>query len=359
MYLLLYLLFIIILLFNKKKDNLHILIIAFIGIIIYNHPYCPDYQNYENVYNYIIKGYKYLDTGVGWYYVCLFFSKLGISFRLFKTLISVISLLLINHTISSLLNKINQRYYWGCYLIFPVLIHCVQFRFLLALAIILFGLKKISSNNKIDIFYSLILLISAYLIHSSCAFILAVYLILNIKIFKKYIKLLVAVIFIVSLIIILNPLLNHIVIEFMSHFVNLVRIERYFTTENAVSSIYSIIFGLITIYINYKPLNDLIKDKRIENMDNKFKNLIIFANKLALLDLLIVPLLLFDSNFNRLLQISIMITNVALLLLKQHGTDNLHVLKIKLNIIDYMVITSIFYFLIFIPKNTVFFTMLK
>ena len=84
-------------LFPKKIKWYDALIIIFIIAISIFGKNVADFQNYKRAYTCIEEGRRYLDLGIGWYYLC----KIGTIFRLsyiqFKVLITVISYVLINN----------------------------------------------------------------------------------------------------------------------------------------------------------------------------------------------------------------------------------------------------------------------
>ena len=53
MYLLLYIALIAFGFFCRKSKYFSIFVIVFVALIVYMHPKCPDYANYNNVYKYI------------------------------------------------------------------------------------------------------------------------------------------------------------------------------------------------------------------------------------------------------------------------------------------------------------------
>ena len=276
---------------------------------------------------------------------------------MFKTIICGISLLLINHTVKEFLDGKNKNYFLAISLIFPFLIQFIQFRFFLATSIIVFNYKNLSVKNVKKIFLSIFSLTIASLIHSSYFFFLIIYLILLINPLRKHIKIALVVIFTLTVCLILY---KNVLIELVSHFINVVRINRYFTVKNEKSNILYMFLSFIAIYINYKPLSLIIKNGKINNIsDENAKNAILTVNKLSLLSVLLIPLMTFDVNFIRVLQLPIILSNISLLICKTNQINDFTLFRKKIKIWDALFLNSIFYFIIFIPKLLVFWGMLK
>ncbi len=84
---------------NNKFKFFDLIVIAFFAILVYLITDVADYENYQNVYNWIAAGNFYKDTGLGWYYICKVGGLFGLTFRQMKCLILIISCLLIKSTI--------------------------------------------------------------------------------------------------------------------------------------------------------------------------------------------------------------------------------------------------------------------
>lgn len=137
-------------LFPKKIKWYDALIIIFIIAISIFGKNVADFQNYKRAYTCIEEGRRYLDLGIGWYYLC----KIGTIFRLsyiqFKVLITIISYVLINNSIKFFLKGKDEykKLIWVFYLVFPLLLDLIQVRYLIAQAIVLYFFRFLISDKK-------------------------------------------------------------------------------------------------------------------------------------------------------------------------------------------------------------------
>ena len=354
MYIFFYLLLLMVSFIYKKNRYYDLIVFIFTIVIVYMHPYCADYENYENVYNYIASGLIYYDTGIGWYYICSCFIQLGIIFRLFKTIICAISLILINSTIKYYINKENSKYFWALYLIFPLLIQCIQFRDFFATSLVIFALKFMPKRSIKNMLVSFLILVCAILVHSSLYYVLAVYLILLNKLLRNNTKKVTCILLLIMTFLLFSG--QEILLNVVSKFINNVRIERYFTVSNKPTKFVVFLVNIFAIVLNYIPLNNVIKNKNFKKFNDKNKYLVLFANRLSILSFLLIPLLFFDNNFIRILEVSIIATNIATLVAYENSIQYIDMLKIKTY--DLLLLNSVIYFMIFIPKKNVFLSML-
>mgnify|MGYP001623763382 CR=1 FL=1 len=340
MLLVLYLLILLIGILLKKKKHFNILVILLMILIVFISIDCPDYSNYEIPYNYIKNGNNFYDVGFIWFLICKIGGMMGLTFRVFKTLIVFISLLLINDTVKFFCNKEKEQVskFWLIYLIFPMLLDCIQFRFFLASSIVFFSFRFWSEKNIFNIIRCSLLILLACLIHSSCLFILACYILSLIQNGKK--NNITKYIILTLLFSIFIALGREQIISFLSLFINKTRIDRYLLSGNP-SGMMSILVNFIVILTNYQILSKNI-DKEIVSY-NQSKNIkyIYAINNINKLCFLILPLLAFDSNFIRIFRL-VWILNIVNYIILQKHSSNIFLYKFKLNYTNFMILFALF-----------------
>ena len=349
-----YILLIILGILLNRKINFNLLVILFTISLVYLSIKCPDYSNYENVYNHIGKGNLYLDTGIAWYYICRFFTTFKINFRIFKTIIVLISIVLINQTVKFFSNdeKKYKSFFWIIYLIFPLLLDCIQFRFVLAASITFFSFKYWNQKKISKIVFTSLLLVIATLIHSTCHFFLFSYFfqLVSKKLSDKgIIKYFLAIIVITFVIYYRKDLL----IKIASHFVNGQRIERYFN-QGTAAGILSIIINFLLLFINYSIIKyQCIISKNNINYSGKDKNILETIRKINLLTFLILPLQLLDANFIRITRITWLLNLLAYIIAQRNEVKKIVLFKIKLNYANLLILLAILQNIIFFYRDII------
>lgn len=289
--------------------------LVFMCITLYFSHDVPDFASYESVYNHIGKGYIYIDTGLGWYYLCKVGNILGLNYRLFSIIIYAVSIILINRTIKGFVTSYRYRnIVWIVYLIFPALLDAVQIRFFFAEALVIFGCQfLIKKDIKGYIAYT-VLCCFAFTVHTSAVFYL---LFLLGPVLKRIQKYLVGLVAFTTLFMILG---RNLIYRIASNFVNSVRIERYFNSDDAVG-VFGIIAYLATLILfleiaryyfekskhRYKFKNCmgiLGMEHNSENngffIKNNTTDLSELFYQMSVLIWLVMPLTLFDTNFFRI-----------------------------------------------------------
>jgi hypothetical protein len=125
---------------------------------IYN---CADDEMYLTMYNYIkLHGLTaYATTEVGFTFFVFLCTKIGLSYKIFRTIIAVIGLLLIQKTVLEYSKKYS--FVFILYFIYPFLLDVVQIRNFLAASIVIFSMPYLAQNSrKGDIKYLIGILIA-------------------------------------------------------------------------------------------------------------------------------------------------------------------------------------------------------
>ena len=330
----------------KKSKLYEILIIAFMAIITLYGENIADFENYQNAYNYIATGHNYTDLGKGWYYLCSFGAKLNLTYAQFKTIIMIISLLLIFDTIKYFVG--NNKYkttILSLYLIFPALLDCIQIRFLLAEAIVIFAFRYLFRNDKKSlIIYSLLVLLAST-IHSS---VLLYFIFLLYKFIGKYES---KYLLLVTSFIVILALFRGYIIKVASLFINQRRIDRYFYSADTLGIKGLIIYSCIIILFYYisKMIFQRVKENQLKEEEVRFFQNIL---KLNILISVIIVFSLFDPNFFRLQRIMWIFMYISFVKLLNIGVKDIRFINIKMPVKLLSAIIAIIGNLVFISITT-------
>lgn len=332
--------------FCKKSKWYNFLIIIFIATITYLGENVADLENYQRAYNHIANGNFYNDLGIGWYYLCQFSAKLNLTYIQFKTILVVISIILINNSISFFMqSKYNKPIIWVSYLIFPLLLDCIQIRFFIAEAIVLFAMRYLISNKKIDIIKYILFVLMASTIHSS----VLIYLIfLLYKVLGRYESKYIAI---MAVIMILFLVFKQNIIKLCSLFINEQRINRYFYSTDALGIKGIIIYVCIILVFCYisKMILKKVKSIDLNNEQIKFYE---FNNKLNILISIVLVFSIFDPNFFRLQRIMWVLLYISVAKLLNNEVKDIVILNVKIPLKLLTVVIAIIGNLIFISITT-------
>jgi len=283
-------------------------------------------------------GHYYIDTGIGWYYLCKFFGGIGIEFRLFKTILTVLSLLLINSTLEHVStikdNKYIKNSFWLIYLIFPALLDCIQLRFLVSSSIFIYSSIYFYDKRFKSIIKLIILFIISVSIHSSCLFYVLVYLF---SFSKKIVSIIPFLVSFLTIILLVN---KNVVIKFISLFINDLRIERYFYGTNSTGIVGILLYSFL-IFFCYEIIKNVCI-KLEECKDKRALNYVETIRRFSFVIFLIIPLLTFDTNFVRLFRPIWVLQLIVMVLALCNHIRYVTPLKIKFNYFLILVFISLF-----------------
>ena len=331
--------------FFKKSKWFDFFIIAFIATISYLGKDVADFENYETAYNYISMGNYYKDLGVGWYYLCTIGAKLGLGYLQFKTLIIIVSMLLVNSTIKYFTKDCKYKsFIWSLYLIFPVLLDCVQIRFFLAEAIVLYALRFLFDSNKRGIIKYIILVLLAATVHSS---VLLYLIFLLYKILGKYESKYIIIMILLTAIL---SIFKNEIINLLSLVINQERIQRYFYSNDTLG-IKGIISYTFIIFLFYYITNVIIKKCRENRLEEEKIHFFSFISKLNILISITIALSVFDPNFFRLQRIMWIIMYISIIRLLNYDIKNITIFNISMPVSIIAIFFAIIGNLIFISLN--------
>ena len=268
------------------------LIMALLFGGIYN---CSDDGMYQMMYNYIkVNGFTfYSTTEIGFTFFVYLCTKVGLSYKLFRTLIAIIGLLLMQKTVLDFSKKYSLVFI--LYFIYPYMLDVIQIRNFLAASIVIFSIRFLIKNTrKGDLQYLVGILIAVSIHYMAVFFIPFIF-------FKRYSvnRLAKIALYIVPVLCVLTstPIIPNIVSSIVGE--NLAAsIEAYFQRAHWGFLLLWARQGAITVlaYFCYQ----FLQDKDIEEEWKVLNNVIIKLN--IYLIIICFPLLMFNGNFFRLLR---------------------------------------------------------
>lgn len=302
---------------KQKIKNLDMIIIGFICILLFFATDVPDFENYERVYNYIGAGANYISTGVGWLYLCKLGNIIGFTYKEFEIAIFFVCALLIRSIINRFIyERKYQVYIWALYLLFPVLLECVQIRFFVAETIVLFSIPFLTEKKVLGYLKFLICLMFASSIHSATFFYI---LFILIPVLNKIKKMLMIIIFFSSIMILIG---KDLIITIASIYLDEMRISRYLYSTDGVGT-YGIIAYTATLLV-FLLIAKRCLELEIRSDNKRIKDFLNFFYQSAYLSCLVLPLSTFDTNFFRVQRPMWLIMYIALAILRMNGVKRLY-----------------------------------
>lgn len=282
------------------------LMLAFISISTKTY---TDVDIYTNIFNWTNAESVNYDT-FGWSMLCRLFYYLGLNYRGMIPVILLISVFVISRACRRI--NIDEDSVISLMLIFPGIMNVIQLKFFLAYSIIIYSVTFLQRNEKKSIFKYVVGILLATSIHSASAFCLVYLLVVlfeRVDVQKSILYTLVGVLIVlVSL---------RIVPSLAAKFLNAQVVIRYFTGAVEVSSLNWIVaislawifmVGIIWILICSGAIKISKQDSNTQNIErNKEALLVSRSFTIVCLNGLILPLLIFDQNFHRFIEIEYMI----------------------------------------------------
>ena len=309
-----------------------------------------DLAGYERYYSYLLNGgetYNYLGYTAGWYLICKLSIALHLTYRGMLVLVVGFSCTVMHLAVKKVV--CDEKVFWGLFLIFPALVQCVQVRFFMATAIVFYGFVNFLLNEKSEWAKYIATVIIACFIHVSCI----VFLVLIFTSFFKSRSIHKAICFSALGTAVLYYGLAYIPIIAES-FLSEVKYKRYFASQISVTT-FSWVAKICIVWAASVALILLVthsnKQLVIESKDDikvrgKALSKITIASILLVITL---PLLAFDSNFHRFIEIGyefVYLIIARFMMINKNRTEKLIVLCLSM-------IVLVFAAYIYIPYGTI------
>lgn len=268
-----------------------------------------DFVGYYDIFERInVTGFNVVGATPGWFILCRLFGILGFNYYGMSLILTFVACLLLHKLFSKF--DANENVIWAVMLVFPLLINGIQIRFFFAMAIVTFGLKYLIFNNKFALLKYSICVLLASTIHSAAIIFIILILVLLYEKFRIKTNIVITVFVFGATVVGVRvvPLLAKI-------FLHQSQYDRYIAnsyTRTSFKWTFAIVFcWMITLFL-FKTIN-LITPIEIRKEYRELKYDIIYKRLLTILFLLglTLPLLVYDRNFHRFIQLGYIIDAIT------------------------------------------------
>lgn len=315
------------------KKSKRIFILQFIWMWILTGWNCggPDYQEYIEIYE--TSGKWKIGKDILYNTFGELANGLGLSFDIYNIIIVFVGLCLIASTIFYFTENINVV--MSFMFIFPLIENVIQRKNFISMAIMLFSIRYLYTQQKKNIVKFLICILLAMCFHSSAIF----YFVFILAIFFNEKKIRNAVIIMV----ILSTSLYPIIIQNLHRILPQYYVQYYFfEKQNAIPL--TAIWHVIGCFLTYSFLKYSIKNRKLSEGQKKFIDTVI---KLNWLTLIIVPAYSYDLAFYRYYRNIFILLYIAIAILKSKSSLKLDKFQVFRYIVICFVIFSFLYLNVF------------
>lgn len=312
-----------------------------------------DIDIYTNVFDWTNAGKTNYDT-LGWSLLCRLFYWLGLNYRGMIPIIIIMSVFIISRACRRI--DVDEDKVISLMLIFPGLLNIIQLKFFLAYSIIIYAVTFLQRSGKKNVLKYLVGILLATLIHSASIFCLVYLLVIlfeRVNIQKSVFYTIIGVILVFMSLKLIPSL--------ASRFLREQVIVRYFTGAVEVSTFswiveitlaWLLMIGITWLLIRSGKIS-VISQSNGENYGQHNTGILFISRSFTIVCLngLILPLLLYDQNFHRFIEIEYMIGYELLIFCFRQKLINK---KTNRYIIVCILITSIIYCIsYFVPFDKV------
>lgn len=328
-------------LYKNKSKLIKLLLLGLMWILFWGSIGNVDYNNYLIKYNYLMNNggiEVFKDSEIGFNFLMKISGSLGLEYEQFLMIVSFIGLLLVVNTVVRYSKKSQLVY--SLYFIYPFLIDVVQVRHFLAMSIIIFSLRYIIEDERLNNFKFIVGVLLGFTIHYISIFFLPI-------IFLKKIELRNLFIFIVIFLIVTIPLAYTNIFEIIATFIIPDRkVTLYFENRASLGFITEFLFqSLVFLTLSY-----CCKNMKLNGLDESFCRTIY---KINVYMFILFPLYIINGTFSRAYRM-IMIPNYIIFSLYYFKLDKQKRMYFK--VILLVLVLLLFMWYIYIPsKETVFY----
>ena len=313
----------------KKHSKIPVfLIIILMWVLMGANTQNPDIGLYSSDYNLQVQRAA---SEMGYTYFIKLFYLLGFDYIKFRMIFSFIGIILIHHTVKQFIH--NSSAFYLLYFIYPFMMDVVQMRNFMAMAIFIYGIPYLLSENKKDTIKYILLILLASSIQLTAIVYLPICFVAKArkKIFLKF----VICVSLISIVVIAldKSLLNEFsqfLLKFFGVYDDRVAIYAYVQTNNGFILFwfiqimnFSLIYWSNNIFIprsvntfQTKPSTKGIYKKTLtlENRQQKFMVLMLWVNVYAFMFL---PFYVFQSTFSRFMRNIVPLNLIAYIIVGQ------------------------------------------
>lgn len=291
------------LLFNNKSRVFWIWCVVVLAMLMCTSNTYADLDGYDKYYTYLLNGgiqFDYLGYTIGWYILCKIAILLHLSCRGMLVLTLLLSCFIMHKAVQKL--PCRENTFWALFLIFPALVQCVQMRFFIATAVVFYGFTLLIVNIGRGWIGYCVSVAVAYCIHASCA----IYIIFVFVMFFQIMKVKKAIFFSLIGTALLYGGISYIPLMAESILPD-VKYRRYFESNMSVTT-FSWAAKIAIVWLSCVIIVIIVSHSSREMMMESRRQGTVEANMIAKITMAILilaitlPLLTFDSNFHRFIE---------------------------------------------------------
>lgn len=300
---------------REKKYIIAIFIFSVFAVFCYGN---ADYDNYKLIYNFYAKN-NVVNNGIvdsGFMQLCKLFVNSGMTFEVFRGLYIFIALCILVNAVAYF-NE-NKKTTYLLYLLFPFALDIAQMRHLMAVSIVLYGLRYLEKKQILK--YCLFVVIASTQQISAIVYLLFILALVRKEKTFRYI-----IIASVAEYLVILVFSRYILQAFVSRFIHFSVYSSFTSYSIRLSLLYMIMAIGIAVYSNFFMLRDFNDDRKM------------FLNSVVLCSVLFVPLILINENMARIYRGVVVLIYSRLLVKSEKNQINIK------NIIPLIICAILFY----------------
>ena len=276
-----------------------------------------DFEGYYDIFEKInIAGINLVGASPGWFLLCRMFGMIGLNYYGMSLALAFASCLLLHSFFSKF--DANENVIWAALYIFPLLINGIQVRFFFAMSIVTYGLKFLIFDHKFSWLKFCTCVLIATSIHSAAAIFVILILALVYEKFSFRQSTLITI-FVLALTLVGVQMVPKLAKAYLYKSQYDRYIANSYTTTSFKWTFAIVICWLITLLlfkllICITPMEERQQYKEIK-YDIVFKRIRTILFLLALT----LPLLIYDRNFHRFIQLGYILDALALGIYWKHA----------------------------------------
>ena len=338
----------------RKTKLVSLMLLLLILVLFIGNNDNPDYlgylRDYENIENNSFKEFVFSSGYPGFNFLQFISYNIGFNYNMFVLLVSLIGYGLIVNTIKFF--SINENYVLLLYFIYPFFFDLIQLKNFLAMSILIYSIKYLLSNKKLDTFKYIILIFLASLIHP----VSIIYLCLLITKFSYKNKIFVFLT-ILSFLVSIGIRFNFINLAFLESvfFADdfLVTKFTYFETRVRYGFLVFSFFNLYSLLLIILSIKILEKNNKKNYSHEDYKNskeykfAYLMGEVNLFLTIICLPFYFINSNFFRIYRNIFLLNYIAFAITRQNYCEeypNNNLIAISYDLLVYLLILILFFY---------------
>lgn len=309
-----------------------------------------DFKGYYNIFEKInTSGINLVGATPGWFLLCRLFGMIGLNYYGMSIALAFISCLLLH--IFFLKFDANENVIWATLLIFPLLINGIQVRFFFTMSIVTYGLNFLIFNHKFSWLKYCACVLIATSVHSAAA----IFVILVLVTIYEKLNLRQSVL-VTMLLFALTVIGVQMIPKLAKAYLYQSQYDRYIANSYTTTSVkwaFAIVICWLVTLLLFKMLGYITTaEVRQEYIKLKYDIVLKRVHTILLLLGLTLPLLIYDRNFHRFIQLGYILDAIVLGICWKHiGRNDDKIEKFSAYIIFIILLLPAIYSYEFIPVN--------